>query len=192
MLGYAMGQDWTDSWGACKCTQLETSWVSHPSAKSLDCSLPGSSVHRILRERILQWDGMPFSRGPSWPRNQTRVSYISCIGKWFCITSATWEAVIPFSSDQFSRSVMSNSLQPHEPQHTRLPCPSPTPGVYPNSCPLSPWCHPTISSSVIPFSSCPQSFPASGLFQMSQISWPKYWSSSSASVFQWTPRTDLF
>ena len=57
----------------------------------------------------------------------------------------------------------------HGPQHARPPCPSPTPRVYPNSCPLSRWCHPTISSSVIPFSSCPQSFPASGPFQMSQI-----------------------
>ena len=73
-----------------------------------------------------------------------------------------------FRSVQFSCSVISNSLQPHEPQHTRLPCPSPTPGVYPNSCPLSQWCHPTISSSVVPFSSHPQSFPASGSFQMSQ------------------------
>ena len=57
---------------------------------------------------------------------------------------------------------MSNSLRSHELQHTRPPCPSPTPGVYPNPCPLSQWCHPTISSSVIPFSSCPQSFPATG------------------------------
>ena len=64
---------------------------------------------------------------------------------------------------------MSDSLQPHELQHTRPPCPSPTPGVYPNSCPLSLWCHPTISSSVVPFSSCPQSFPASGSLQMSQL-----------------------
>ena len=63
---------------------------------------------------------------------------------------------------QFSHSVVSNSLRPHEPQHARPPCPSPTPGVHPNSCLLSRWCHPTISSSVIPFSSCPQSFPASG------------------------------
>ena len=61
------------------------------------------------------------------------------------------------------------TLQPHEPQHARLPCPSPTPGVYPNTCPLSRWYHPTISSSVAPFSSCPQSFPASGSFQMSQL-----------------------
>ena len=73
-----------------------------------------------------------------------------------------------FSSVQFSRSVASDSLQPHEPQYARPPCPSPTPGVHPNPCPLSQWCHPTISSSV-PFSSCPQSFPASGSFQMSQL-----------------------
>ena len=74
-----------------------------------------------------------------------------------------------FSSVQFRHSVLSNSLQPHELQHTRPPCPSPTPRVYPNPCPLSRWCQPTISSSVIPFSSCPQSFPASGSFPMSQL-----------------------
>ena len=72
-------------------------------------------------------------------------------------------------SVQFSRSVVSDSLQPHEPQRTRPPCPSATPGVHPNPCPLSWWCHPTISSSVVPFSSCPQSFPASGSLQMSQL-----------------------
>ena len=72
-------------------------------------------------------------------------------------------------SVQFSHSVVSNSLWPHEPQHARPPSPSPTPGVYPNSCPLSQWCHPTILSSVVLFSSCPQSFPASGSFQMSQF-----------------------
>ena len=73
------------------------------------------------------------------------------------------------SSVLFSGSVMSDSLRPHEPQHTRPPCPSPTPGVNPNSCPLSLWCHLTISSSVIPFSSCLQSFLTSGAFQMSQL-----------------------
>ena len=72
-------------------------------------------------------------------------------------------------SVQFSHLVMSDSLQPHEPQYARPPCPSPTPRVYPNSCPLSQWCHPTFSSSVVPFSSCPQSFPASGSFPMSQL-----------------------
>ena len=76
------------------------------------------------------------------------------------------------SSVQFSISVMSNSLRPHGLQHARPPCPSPTPRVYTNSCPLSRWCHPAISSSVIPFSSCPQSLPASGSFPMSQhFSW---------------------
>ena len=64
---------------------------------------------------------------------------------------------------------MSDSLWPHEPQHARPPCPSPTPGVHPNPCPLSRWCHPTISSSIVPFSSCPQSFLAEGSFQMSQL-----------------------
>ena len=71
--------------------------------------------------------------------------------------------------NQFSRSVLSDSLRPHEMQHARPPCPSPTPRVYPNPCPLSQWCHPAISSSIVPFSSCPQSLPASGSFQMSQL-----------------------
>ena len=74
-----------------------------------------------------------------------------------------------FSSVQFSRSIMSDSLHPHESQHARPPCPSPTPGVHPNSCASSWWCHPAISSSAIPFSSHLQSFPASGSFQMSQF-----------------------
>ena len=74
-----------------------------------------------------------------------------------------------FSSVQFNRSVMSDSLQPHEPQHARPPCPSPTPRVHPSPCPLSWWCHPTTSSSVIPFSSYPQPFPASGSFPVSQL-----------------------
>ena len=73
-----------------------------------------------------------------------------------------------FSSVQFSHSVVSDSLQPHESQHARPPCTSPTPGVHSNSCPSSPWCHPSISSSVVPFSSCPQSLPASESFPMSQ------------------------
>ena len=77
-----------------------------------------------------------------------------------------------FSSVQFSHSVVPDFLWPHESQHARPPCPSPTPGDYSNSCLSSQWCHPAISSSVIPFSSCPQSLPASGLFPMSQLfSW---------------------
>ena len=75
-------------------------------------------------------------------------------------------------SVQFSRSVVSDSLWPRESQHARPPCPSPTPRVHSNSCPLSQWCHPAISSSVIPFSSCPQSLPVSGCSPMSQLfSW---------------------
>ena len=90
---------------------------------------------------------------------------------WFCVTQSlylSWPK-IQFSSVQFSRSVVYDFLWPHEPQHARPPCPSPTPGVHPNPCPLSRWCHPTILTSVIPFSSCPQSLPASGSFQMSQL-----------------------
>ena len=74
-----------------------------------------------------------------------------------------------FSSVQFSCSVVSNSSQPHESQHARPPCPSPTPGVHSDSCPSSQWCHPSISSSVVPFSSCSQSVPASESFPMSQL-----------------------
>ena len=83
--------------------------------------------------------------------------------------------MLQFSSVQFSRSVMSDSLQPHEPQHTRPPCPSLTPGVHPNPCPLRWWCHPTISSSVVPFSSI---FPSIRVFSNEsalRIRWPKYW-----------------
>ena len=78
----------------------------------------------------------------------------------------TAKKVFQFSSVQFSRSVVSDSLRPHESKHARPPCPSPNPGVHSNSCQ---WCHPAISSSVVPFSSCPQSLPASESFPMSQI-----------------------
>ena len=80
-----------------------------------------------------------------------------------------WKLLIQFSSVQFSRSVVSHSLWPHKLQHTRPPCPSPTPRVHPNSCPSSQWWHPAISSSVVPFSSCLQSLPASESFPMSQL-----------------------
>ena len=95
----------------------------------------------------------------------------------------------------FSRSIMSDSLWPHELQNARPPCPSPTPRVDPNPCPLSQWCHPTISSSVVAFSSCPQSFPASGSFPVSQLfTWgvPSIGVSASTSVLpmntqDWSP-----
>ena len=84
------------------------------------------------------------------------------------VSKCFWVSV--WTSVQLSLLVVSNSLRPHELQHARPPCPLPTPRVHPNPCPLCRWCHPTISSSVIPFSSCSQSFPASGSFQMSQLS----------------------
>ena len=80
-----------------------------------------------------------------------------------------WEDFSPLTRFQFSLSAMSDPLQPHELQHTRPPCPLPTPRDHSNSCPLSRWCHPAISSSVIPFSSCPQSLLTSGSFSMSQL-----------------------
>ena len=97
--------------------------------------------------------------------------HIHLIYRWSSISTFPLHSWIQPTTDhvQFSHLVMSDSLQPHEPEHARPPCPSPTPGVHPNPCPLSQWCHPMISSSVIPFSSCPQSFPASGSFQMSQL-----------------------
>ena len=122
------------------------------------------TVHGILQARILKWVAFPFSRASSQPRDQTQVS---------CIAGDSLPAEPPGSplhvSVQFSRSVVSDSLRPHESQHTRPPCPSPTPGVYSKSCPSSRWCHPAISSSVVPFSSCPQFLPASGSFPMSQL-----------------------
>ena len=105
---------------------------------------------------------------------------------WCVAKPSQYCKVIQFSSVQFSRSVMSDSLRTHELQHARPACPSPTPGVYPDSCPLSRWCHLTILSSIIPFFSCLQSFPTSGSFQMSQLfasGGQSIGASASASVF---------
>ena len=95
---------------------------------------------------------------------------------------------------QFSRSLLCDSLRPHELQHARPPYPSPTSRVHSHSCPLSQWCHPAVSSSVVPFSSCLQSLPASESFLMSQLSmrWPTYWSfsftiSASENTQDWSP-----
>ena len=141
------------------------------------------------------WSGLPFpfpgdipdpGNGPGSPTLQADSLPIELQGKPVVSLELG-------SSVQFSCSVMSDSLRPHKPQHARLPCLSPTPGAYSNSCPSSWWCHPAISSYAIPYS-CLQSFPASGSFP---------WVSSSHQVakvlefqlqhqsFQWTPRTDL-
>ena len=117
-------------------------------------------------------------------------------GAFQCFHPITWHIINQFSSVQFSCSVVSDSMWPHEPQHTRPPCPSPTPKVHQNPYPLSRWCHPTISSSVFPFSSCHQSFPTShqdlfqwvsSLHQLAKVLQFQFLYQS----FQWPPRTDL-
>ena len=121
------------------------------------CVVTGHNFNHMGPSQILK---LIFHMAPCTVYYANHIRYFSCSFNY------------QFSSVQFSRSVVSNSLRPHEPQHASPPYPSPTPRVHPNSCLLSWWCHPTISSSVFPFSSCPQSFPASGSFQMSQlISW---------------------
>ena len=127
-----------------------------------DCSPPGSPVNGILQARILERVAISFS---SW-------------------SSQPWDRIIN-SCIQFSGSVMSDCLQPYRLQLSRFPCQSQTPGAYSNSCPSSRWCHPTISSSVVPFSSCLQRFPASGSFPMTQfLAWggQSIGASASASV----------
>ena len=149
------------------------------SCDPMDCRLPGSSVHGILQARILEWVAN-FSRGSSWPRDWPG----SLAPQADSLPSEPPGKPHMRTSVQFSCSDMSDSMWPHGLQHARPPCPSPTPRVYSNSCPLNRWCHPTISSSVFPFSSCLQSFPASGSFQMNQFfasgirinTLPKYWS----------------
>ena len=139
--------------GICEKPQF----ISHVHARShqscptlfnpVNCSLPGSSVCGILQAGILKWVAMPSS---------TESKYLlACDTLKFCFLELS----------HFSCSVVSNSLQPHVPQHARLPCLSPPSGACANSCPASWWCHPTISSSAVPFSSCLQSFHNQDLFQ---------------------------
>ena len=146
----------------------------------MDCSLPGSSIHGIFQARVLEWGAIAFSR---WyldvAKMYSNIQYL----QWQCAVIETNEN--QFS--QFSRSVVSNSLQPHEPH---------TPGLsihhqLPESTQVM---HPTISSSVVPFSSCPQSFPASGSFLMSQLFTSGGQSigvSASHQSFQWIYKTDF-
>ena len=158
---------------------------------------------------LLQWEKMPkFSHAlenTCWSEIKT-AAYRGCWSReqseegaafWtdMCITAyrKKWKMMEDGSVSQFSHSVVSKSLRPHESQHTRPPSPSAIPGVYPNSCPLSQWYHPTVSSSVIPLS-CPQSFPASGslkwvspLHQVAKVLEFQLQHQS----FQWTLRTDL-
>ena len=112
--------------------------------------------------RILECVAMPFSRGPSQPRDKPGFPTLQADSLQSGLSGKP-------SSAQLSRTVLSDSLWAHRLQHARLLYPSPTSGAYSNSCSLSQWCHPTISSSIVPFSSHLQSFPASGSFQMSQF-----------------------
>ena len=110
-----------------------------------------------------------------------KLLYYSLFRRIACILYKIFYTLKTFSSVQFSCSVMSDSLWPHESQHTRPPCPSPTPGVHSDSHPLSQWCHPAISSSVVPFSSCTQIPPSIRVFSNEstlRMRWPKYWSFS--------------
>ena len=142
----------------------------------MDYSPPGSFVHGIFQTCILKWVAISFSRGSSRPRDRTWASWIA--GRWFTLW-ATRKAPkrkkkgINFPCNEiqlllfFSRPVVSDCLWPHGLQHTRHPCPSPSPRVCPSSCLLHQWYRPPVSSSDALFSFCPQSLPASGTFPMS-------------------------
>ena len=169
----------------CVCVLVAQSYLTL--YNPMDFSLPGSSVHGILQAWILEWVVIPFSRDLTDACIEPRSSVLQVdsslsespgksphkilqpqiirnnISNWFFNVKNKKQSV------QFSCSVVSDSLWPHELQHARPPCPSPTPGAHPNPCPLSPWYHPAISSSIIAFSSWPQSFPESGSFPMIQL-----------------------
>ena len=137
----------------------------------MDCSPPVSSVHEILQARILEWVAMPSSGDLTDPGIEP-----------LSLAFPAWQASsLPINTVQLSCSVVSDCLRPHESQHTRPPCPSPTPGAHPNLCASSRWCHPAISSSVVPFSSCPSIPPSIRVFSNEstlRMRWPKYCSFS--------------
>ena len=148
---------WTEEPGELQ--SMESQRVGHDKS-----DLAGTHTETIsFRIKFLTWKNLLRVRIPRmklwcWTQVQTHTTYNTQSKSWYKL----W---VLGGSVQFSQLVVSNSLWPHGLQHARPPCPSPTPGVYSNSCPLSWWCHPTISSSVIPFSSHLPSFPASGSFQ---------------------------
>ena len=153
----------------CKLQNCHTGTCPDPPAYFWNYEMCISHYHRRLGRIGLGF--IPVSQGLGYCQTTVRMAHKKS-GKTGKMSQPSGQAGIKshqFSSVQFSRSVMTDSLWPHEPQHIRSPSPSPTPGVHPNPYSLSWWCHPTISSSVIPFSSCPQSFPASGSFQISQF-----------------------
>ena len=147
-------------WVVQSCPTVTTCIVAHQAPLSLE----------FFQARILEWVAMPSSRGYSWPMDQIQVSCIA--GRSFTV----WAT----SSVQSSHSAMSDSLQSHEPQHARPPCPSPTPGVHPNPCLWSRWCHPTVIL-CRPLLLLPSVFPSIRGFSNEsalRIRWPKDWSFS--------------
>ena len=188
----------------------------------MDCSLPGSPIPGIFQARVLEWGAISFSNAWKWKvkvkslgrvqlfatlwtaarqappsmgfSRQEHWSGAICTRHMCLVATKLDSAALDFHFVQFNCSVLSYSLLPHGLQHARLPYSSPTPRACSNSHSLSWWCHPTILSSVIPFSSCLQSFPASGSFSMSQFStWGVLHKvlEFQHQSFQWTPRTDL-
>ena len=142
-----------------QCTKMKSESEVTQSCPTLsdpmDCSPPGSSVHGIFQARVLEWGAIAFS--------------VPLLGMYPEEENMSLKRYTHSNVHQFSCSVVSNSLWPHGLQHARLTYPSLTPGVYSNSCPLSWWYHPTISSSVVVFPSHLQSSPASGSFPMTQL-----------------------
>ena len=153
-----------------RSNRLLISWLQSPSAVILEPrKIKLATVSPSICHKVMGPDAMIL------------VFWMLSFKPTFSPSSLTFiKRLFSFSSLQFSCSVMSDFLRPHGLQHAKPPCPSPTPRVYPNSCPLSQWCHPAISSFVVPFSSCPQSLPASVFSNKStfRMKWPKYWSFS--------------
>ena len=137
----------------------------------MNCSPAGSSVHWISQAKILEQVFISYSRGSFGPRDWTPSPILQADSLPLHYQGSLYRSI---SSVQFIHSVVSNSLRPHESQHARPPCPSPTPRVHSDSRPSSQWCHPAVSSSVVPFSSCPQSLPASVFSSEStlRVRWP--------------------
>ena len=150
--------------------------------QALQFSTRGTSVHIHIHIRWKTW----------WDNWKSFLTFLKLLD--ISVTYEMWVRFDTSESVQFSHSVVSDSLWPHESQHARPPCRSPTPRVHSNSYPLSRWCHPAISFSVVPFSSCPQSLPASESFPRVN---PSYVVAKVLEFqlqhqsFQWTPRTDL-
>ena len=157
----------------CMCAKLLQSCPTL--CDPMDCSPQGFSRNPgILLSRILEWVARPSSRGSSQARDRTHISYVSFIGRQVLLPLAPpGKPCISHRGSQyqylFNHLVVSDSLWPHGLQHSRPPCPSPSPRACSNSCSLSQWCHPAILNSVMPFSSCLQSFPASASLLMSWL-----------------------